>query len=351
MSDILSSYYNTYFSKNHSINETINLLTPDRIIINKPDLTARNLSPYGIYLSEKNFLLIKRKKTLIPSALNIKKKFNFDKFIENLEKESLKKVINDNSEKEKEKKENKDKEDEQPQLKKCLSYRKKNYFEIYNIHNLSNKNKNRNGNNYNEENEFKTLPINNNIDRITNGGKIQKSRNDISELFALKSSLNNNGSSINDNFRTTASMYMKNSPICQEYNEHKTFYKSTKNTKNLKILQKEVKRKKINNKLEADKITKELLSLKTKKEIKGYYIKKDYAKAIAQAEKSSSNNNVNKSIDPMTYIKFNLANDPHNNNLFRSFNTQLMIMGNQKYRNELLDGVNMYKKKIIENDD
>jgi hypothetical protein len=104
------------------------------------------------------------------------------------------------------------------------------------------------------------------------------------------------------------------------------------------------------NKNKAEKILHELLALKTNKEIKSYYIKKEHAEAITEAN-FENKNNANNSIDPLSTIKFNLANEPKNTNLFKSFNTQVMIMGNQKHRNDFLDGINIYKDKIVKYED
>jgi hypothetical protein len=53
-------------------------------------------------------------------------------------------------------------------------------------------------------------------------------------------------------------------------------------------------------------------------------------------------------IDPLSYIKYNLITNPKRGDLFKSFDIQLMIMGNEKYRNNLLDGVNDYKKNLMQ---
>ena len=53
-------------------------------------------------------------------------------------------------------------------------------------------------------------------------------------------------------------------------------------------------------------------------------------------------------IDPLPYIKYNLITTPKRGDLFKSFAIQLMIMGNEKYRNNLLDGVNDYKKNLMQ---
>ena len=406
MSDILSNYYKTFYTKNNTINTTKNFFTPNKKIINKKDRTAENLSPYGIYLSENNTLLISKKNGIPPLSLTMNKKFFIDKYPTNSEKESIGKSINFNSEeekisqelryKDKNKKNNNLYESLDPKLKKCFSYRKKNKILLYNITNLSsnkkiknykkdniiaimmnntinNKNKNiNNGNNndnnnnndninndnvnnndiINNDNNDNNNNINNN-DNINNGNYInndnnnKKSRNNMSEFSTLKTGCNNYVTTTNNNFPTTTSIISSS-----RNQENKTFYKTIKKEKDKNFFYKETKKDKIKNKKEADKIINELLSLKTKKDIKSYYIKKDYARAITEAEnKYNFNFNINKCINPMTYIKFNLANEPKNNNLFKSFDTQIMIMGNQKYRNDLLDGVNMYKNQVVKYED
>ena len=43
----------------------------------------------------------------------------------------------------------------------------------------------------------------------------------------------------------------------------------------------------------------------------------------------------------------NLVTNPKKRDLFKSFDVQLSIMGNEKYRNNLLEGVNDYKKNVM----
>jgi hypothetical protein len=181
-----------------------------------------------------------------------------------------------------------------------------------------------------KDNEFKA------ITKKNNNKKIIKSRNDFSEL-----------STLNTLFNYTSSISKYNS---SRFKENRTFYKIIKKAKNRNFFYKETEKDKRKNILEAEKITNELLSLKTKNDIKSYYIKKDYAKAVAEAEKEEKNH-ANKTIDPRKYIKYNLAHEPKKNNLFKSFDIQLMIMGNDKYRNDLFNGVNKYKNKIVQYED
>ena len=106
---------------------------------------------------------------------------------------------------------------------------------------------------------------------------------------------------------------------------------------------------KLDNEKRAEQITNELLSLKTSKEIKNYYLKKESEKKkIPKKDVNKIFSRDNHVIDPMTHIKFNLLTNPKKGDLFKSFDIQLMIMGNEKYRNNLLDGVNDYKNNVAQ---
>ena len=47
-------------------------------------------------------------------------------------------------------------------------------------------------------------------------------------------------------------------------------------------------------------------------------------------------------INPMKYIEFNLSENPHKPNIFKSYKLQVKLIGNEKYRNLLLDDINYY---------
>jgi hypothetical protein len=192
-----------------------------------------------VYLADKNFLLISRKKTSLPASLNIKKNFNINKYIRHLDKESISKGNDKNSEKENTF--NKDSinvnkdilndlNEDSSQMEKCFSYRNRNKNSnnnnilLYNNHNLRYMKKNKNDN---EDNELKeAITISNNLEKIINNRNNGKSRNNFSELSSLKTFLKNNATSTNDNYGTTVSIY--NTPRCPEY---KTFFKRTKKDK------------------------------------------------------------------------------------------------------------------------
>jgi hypothetical protein len=107
-------------------------------------------------------------------------------------------------------------------------------------------------------------------------------------------------------------------------------------------------KEKIDNSKKAEQITNELLSLTRTKDIKNYYVKKDLEK---KKEYELNSNEAIPVLDPMTYIKYNLITNPKKKDLFKSFDVQLMIMGNEKYRNNLLDGVNEYKINVTKYED
>jgi hypothetical protein len=47
-------------------------------------------------------------------------------------------------------------------------------------------------------------------------------------------------------------------------------------------------------------------------------------------------------INPLKYIEFNLSENPHKPSVFKSYKLQVKLMGNEKYRNLLLDDINYY---------
>ena len=224
-----------------------------------------------------------------------------------------------------------------------------NNSENENINKDNNNKDNNNKDNNNKDNDFKTKTMTNYYMNNINS-RNSKSRNNISELSTLKTFCNKYTSNTSDNYHIITFKY--NSPRNQQNRTfYKTFFKKRKKKeKKNNFFYKEKEKDKINNGKKAEKITNELLSLKTKKDIERYYIKKDHAQAVMDAEKEE-NNNINKCLDPKTYIKYNLTHEPKNYNLFKSFDIQLMIMGNQKYRNDLLNGVNLYKYKKMKYDD
>ena len=52
-------------------------------------------------------------------------------------------------------------------------------------------------------------------------------------------------------------------------------------------------------------------------------------------------------IDPMYYIRMNLSENPHNSDLYQSYKIQINTLGQEKFRKMLLDGINIYRNKII----
>ena len=337
MSDVLSNYYNAYYNKKNTFNIKENFFTPNKNIKNKKDSTSRNLSLYGLYFSGNNTLLISKKNKILPLTLSINKYMNLNKFLSS-EKNLLNKNINKIGKKllTLKSKKNNDKrnfESFKPPLKQCFSYKNQNEILLDKIDDIKKEEKLQNIN-------IKSLIISKN-----NNNK--KSRNKFSEFYSLKSDHNNYPSSTSNYIRTSTSLINSSRP------ENKTYYKTIEERpKEKRLFYRKTKKEKMDNELEAQKIIKELLSLKTKKDIKSYYIKKDHAKAVAEATNNENNHfNIHDTINPMSYIKLNFKNEPTNNNLFSSYDTQLMVMGNQKYRNDLLEGVNEYKNNWVKYED
>ena len=289
MADILSTYYKSRYSIKDSAYNKTKFFTPNRIVKMNPDQTFKNLSPYGFYLSENNFILLPKKK-LLPRLSIYSPEVIYGKIGSLTEYKETNKNV-----------------------KKLIDK------------NILNNSQKKSGENNSLNNQ------NNKTDENINDSKMSKIKN-----LKLKSkSININD--INDN----------NIKIINSNKKGKKNKPYINKLVNNRYLYTEDKKEKIENEKKAEQITNELLSLKTIKEIKNYYIKKD-----AETPKSteldfnkilSEDNQV---INPMTKIKYNLLTNPKNPELFRSFDTQLIIMGDEKYRNNLLDGVNDYKNNV-----
>ena len=169
------------------------------------------------------------------------------------------------------------------------------------------------------------------LDYISNIKKIKKSK----DFLKLKDELVD-FNDIKDN---------KDEPFdndCKIKKINKTY--KTKLFSNKYLCYTEDSKEKIDNNKKAEQITNELLSLKNSKDIKNYYIKKDLEKFKTQEKNKNKEIPV---VDPMSYIKYNLVTNPKKRDLFKSFDVQLSIMGNEKYRNNLIDGVNEYKNNVV----
>ena len=304
MSDILSNFYQTLYTFNNN-REYKNPLTP-----NKQRKIKNSLSKYGIYLSKNNYLLLSKENMQPLSSSSLNKDSNI---ISNLSNLGEPENINFKSEEQKLKSKDILSKDLfntiDPQLKKCFSYRKKKNFLLDNIYDFDDYN-----------NKIKNKIIDKN-----------KSRN--KGLPELKNEIN-----IKYKNKGISELMIK-SP---RYGKKGIYFKTVKKESEENNNEKE----KMINQKKADKITNELLSLKTRKDIKDYYIKKEYNEGLITNIKRNEKIK-EKRIDPMTYIKYNFSNEPNNISIFKSFDIQMMIMGNDRYRNNLLDGVNVYKNNFI----
>lgn len=282
MSDILSTYYKPNYAIKNNVYKKRNYYTPNKIVKIDTDRTMKNLSQYGFYLSENNFILLPKKKFLPRLTLNGTEP--------NQIKDYLSKTNFSKNES------NKDNKDIKP-------------IKI----------------NYKTENNF-----------LNNKNDVKKS----DDYTKLKKELEDIRDNKDKNIKTidlSQKKPKKNKPL------------KIKLLNNKYICYTEDKNERLDNEKKAEQITNELLSLKTYEDIKSYYIKKELKK------KKSVEKDIMKifsedshTIDPLSYIKYNLITNPKRGDLFKSFDIQLMIMGNEKYRNNLLDGVNDYKKNLMQ---
>ena len=282
MSDILSKYYKSNYVIKNNVYKKRNYYTPNKIVTIDTDRTMKNLSQYGFYLSENNFILLPKKKFLPRLTLN------------GIESNQIKDYLSKTNFNKNES--NKDNKDIKP-------------IKI----------------NYKTENNF-----------LNNKNDVKKS----DDYTKLKKELEDIRDNKDKNIKTidlSQKKPKKNKPL------------KIKLLNNKYICYTEDKNERLDNEKKAEQITNELLSLKTYEDIKSYYIKKELKK------KKSVEKDIMKifsedshTIDPLSYIKYNLITNPKRGDLFKSFDIQLMIMGNEKYRNNLLDGVNDYKKNLMQ---
>ena len=289
MSDILSTYYKSNYTLKDSLYSKKKFYTPNRITKINPDETFKNLSQYGFKLSENNLILLSKKK-LLPN-LSI--------------------------------------------------YNTRNYFlqgdsltQTQDISEINKNNKIKNLSNTFQKSKDNSSLINKNgkkLDYISNIKKIKKSK----DFLKLKDELVD----FNDIKDNKAEQFDNDCKIKKINKPYKTKLFSNKY-----LCYTEDSKEKIDNNEKAEQITNELLSLKNSKDIKNYYIKKDLEKFKTQEKNKNKEIPV---VDPMSYIKYNLVTNPKKRDLFKSFDVQLSIMGNEKYRNNLIDGVNEYKNNVV----
>ena len=289
MSDILSTYYKSNYTLKDSLYSKKKFYTPNRITKINPDETFKNLSQYGFKLSENNLILLSKKK-LLPN-LSIYNTRNYF-----LQGESLSRTQD--------------------------------------ISEINKNNKIKNLSNTFQKSKDNSSLINKNgkkLDYISNIKKIKKSK----DFLKLKDELVD----FNDIKDNKAEQFENDCKIKKINKPYKTKLFSNKY-----LCYTEDSKEKIDNNKKAEQITNELLSLKNSKDIKNYYIKKDLEKFKTQEKNKNKEIPV---VDPMSYIKYNLVTNPKKRDLFKSFDVQLSIMGNEKYRNNLIDGVNEYKNNVV----
>ena len=81
------------------------------------------------------------------------------------------------------------------------------------------------------------------------------------------------------------------------------------------------------------KIINDLLSKDSQK----YKVKEDYSRNAFP---------LNKAINSMKYIEYNMQNEPNNPKLFKSYDKQIKYLMNEKTRNFLIEGINDYHENL-----
>lgn len=289
MTDILSTYYKSNYTIKDNAYKKRKFYTPNQITKINPDETFKNLSQYGFYLSANNFILLPKKK-LLPN-LTIYNTRNIHPTVQSLTQyQDISAIMKNNND--------------------------------------SNQTNNKNNNDILINKEGKKT------DDSIKYKKIQKNKDTLQlkdEFIDFNNIKSNTIKSVSPNHKNIKNKHFKSKLFNNKY----TCYK-------------EDSKEKIENSKKAEQITNELLSLKTSKDIKNYYFKKENER---MKKLEMDKNDDIPVIDPKTYIKYNLVTNPKKRDLFKSFDVQLMIMGNEKYRNNLLDGVNDYKTNIARYED
>ena len=290
MTDIFSTYYNSYYPIRNNPYKKEKIITQNITTEINSDLTEKKLSSYGIYLSQNNFFLLSKKEKLpqIPIIIN------------NNSNDTLKE-----------------------ESKNDLKDAKEN----------DNNNSNKGLTDIDKEHKDNNNSTNYKNDKIKKRKEYLKLRTELIDFNNSK------------DYKATHYDSKQNAKRNKTYSNN--LYKKISNNR-YKYYKEDKKEKEENNK-KAEKIVNELLSLSTKRDIKNYYIKKD----LENNKKEEFNpNNIffdesYQVIDPMSYIKYNLIANPKKSGIFKSLDTQLMIFGSEKYRNNLLDGVNDYKSNVL----
>ena len=174
-------------------------------------------------------------------------------------------------------------------------------------------------------NKEKFLSDNENKNLLENNNKL-KIKNNI---------INNN--SLYENYKSNLNFLKKN-----RFFENKSkFISNIFDIENsLYNQEKELKTKKENDKKKINLILKDLQS-----KIK---FKRNFKKKKSFQFSFSINNSLKQpEINPMKYIQMNLSENPHNSSKFKSYNIQVKLIGNEKNRNLLLDGVNFYNNNYV----
>ena len=148
----------------------------------------------------------------------------------------------------------------------------------------------------------------------------------------IKSNDNNIMIKINDEFPSTSKDNVENQNIINNKNNN-----SPNNDKYITKKKNDYLFEQKENKINL--IIDNLMKRKSKHIKKKHYIKRTFSYNDISLKQST--------IDPMYYIRMNLSENPHNSDLYQSYKMQINTLGQEKFRKLLLDGINIYRNKII----
>lgn len=150
----------------------------------------------------------------------------------------------------------------------------------------------------------------------------------------------NNRNTVLENYKKNLKFLKKNMIFKEKSSliQNSFDIKNNLNAPNIKSIKKEIKIKNEEEEKKIETILKNLMKSEKKKKV-NVNKKKSFP--------FSYYSTIHPTISPMKYIKMNFSENPHKINKFKSYNIQIKAIGNLKYRNFLLDGINFFKNNFV----
>ena len=191
--------------------------------------------------------------------------------------------------------------------------------------------------------------------KYDNTSNLPKKDNNIQIVVNEKPSSNNE----NNELKFRNNIIIKNNSLYSNYKSNLNFLKKNrflKNKSNINTnifnIKNSLYKENINNlkkkseaKKENDEKTINLILDNLQRKIK--YNRNINKKKSFQFSYTINNSPKQPEINPMKYIKMNLSENPHSPDKFKSYNIQVKLIGNEKNRNLLLDGINFYNMNYV----